>query len=637
MRKWSIAVASVAFIAFHIYALFITPLPGHQLRAAHLGFALVLTFLWFPLHERLSLKRKRHIAGALALDAILMVAGAASMYYLYTTYFDLIFRAGRVNPTDLAMGIAAIAVTLEATRRLTGWALPLLVVLFLLYAGLGSFIPEPFDHRGFNINQIIYFQYLTMEGLFGAPLGASASIVVFFIVFAAFLQQTRAGDFYVDLANSLVGKTRGGAAKVAAVSSGFLGSISGAAAANVVTSGAFTIPMMKKTGYRPVFAGAVEAVASTGGQIMPPVMGAVAFVMAEMMGIPYAEVVKAAIIPALLFYLSVLVTIDLEAGRTGLKGLPQGMLPKLLPLLKAKGHLFIPLLVLLYALIILGLSPSRSAILGTVAVIVVALLNKETRIGIAGFFAAIQRAAKDMLIIATATASAGVIIGIMSTTGLGMRLSSILIQLAQAELIPLLILTMVASIILGMGVPTTAAYVMLAVLVAPALTELGVPPIAAHMFVVYFGILSNITPPVAIAAFAASALSGTNPIHTAAVAMKIGLIAYIIPFMFVFSPELLLVDPSWLLAAKLSTSVIGIYALGGALNGYFYGLAQGIFQRVLLGTAALLLIQAQILTDSIGLLLILGLILWQARARSALPAVELTATPASTEGEERRK
>lgn len=537
------------------------------------------------------------------------------MAYIYFNYFELIRRAGRATDLDIYMGIAALVVTIEAARRTTGWALPIIVVVFVIYALVGGYFPEPFNHRGISPSRLVYVQYLTMDGLFGAPLGAAASVVFFFLVFAAFLQETKIGDFYISLANGMVGSRRGGAAKVAAVGSGFLGSVSGSAVANVVTSGVFTIPMMKRTGYSTSFAGGVESVASTGGQLMPPVMGAAAFVMADMMGVAYSQILLAAIIPAVLYYVSLLITIDLEAARLGISGVPKSEQSKLSVVLRADWYMLLPVGVLLAGLLYFDWSPSLSAILATASILIIAIVVPKNRIGLRGFCRAVNRAGKDALVIGAATAAAGCIIGVMSVTGLGMRLSSILIDLAGDNLLLLLFLTMIASVILGMGLPTTAAYVMLAILVAPALIEMGVMPIAAHFFVLYFGILSSITPPVALASFAAATMSGGSPMRTSFAAVKIGLVAYIIPYVFVMHPEFLMIDTTPWLVLKLLTALVGLYALGGAVNGYAYGRGLGWTARGILAATALFLILPNVWTDAIGLAASAGFFAATMRAR----------------------
>ncbi|MEC7761728.1 MAG: TRAP transporter fused permease subunit [Pseudomonadota bacterium] len=600
-RTIALTLVSSLFVAFHLWVLLIYPIPGHQLRAVHLGFALTLVFLYAAFEVKEDDPRWRGHVRRLV-NVALIAASVASMAYIYLNYFDLIRRAGRATDLDIYIGIAALAVTIEAARRTTGWALPLIAIVFILYALVGGYFPEPFNHRGISLSRLVYMQYLTMDGLFGAPLGAAASVVFFFLVFAAFLQETKIGDFYISLANGMVGARRGGAAKVAAVGSGFLGSVSGSAVANVVTSGVFTIPMMKRTGYSTSFAGGVEAVASTGGQLMPPVMGAAAFVMADMMGIPYSQIVLAAIIPALLYYVSLLITIDLEAARLGISGVPKSSQSKLRVVLRADWYLLLPIGVLLAGLLYFGWSPSLSAILATASILVIAVVVPKNRIGFSGFFAAIRSAGKDALVIAAATAAAGIIIGVMSVTGLGMRLSSILIDLAGDNLLLLLFLTMIASIVLGMGLPTTAAYVMLAVLVAPALVDMGVTPLAAHFFVLYFGILSSITPPVALASFAAATMSGGSPMKTSFAAVKIGLIAYIIPFVFVVHPEFLLIGATPWLALKLVTALVGLYALGGAVSGFAYGRVLGWPLRAVLAGASICLILPGLWTDLVGLI-----------------------------------
>ena len=497
-------------------------------------------------------------------------------------------------------------------------ALPLMAVVFVLYALVGPYLPGPLAHRGIAPETLIDQMYLVTEGIFGIPLGVSATYIILFIIFGAFLERSGVGEFFIQLANAIAGGARGGPAKVAVVSSAMFGSISGSAVANVVTTGAFTIPLMKRVGYRPHFAGAVEAAASTGGQIMPPVMGAAAFVMAEFMGIPYLEVCKHALIPALLYFVAVLASVHFEALRTGLRGLPKEELPPLGRTLLRGGHMLLPV-VIIVGLLIMGYTPMYAAIVATASTVVLSWLRKETRMGPRAIWDALERGAVNTLTAASACACAGIIIGVVALTGLGLKFTSVVLAVAAGNLLPALFLTMIAGLVLGMGLPTTPAYIVMAALLIPALMSMGVNMVAAHMFAFYFAIISAITPPVALASYAGAGVAKADSWQTGIAAVKLGATAYIVPFMVAFSPALLLIGSPDETIRSVLTAIIGVVCLAGGLQRYLLTRAN-LVEALLLLAAAFTLIDPNLMTDVVGLgFLAAAVVLQRLRMRKAKP------------------
>ncbi|MFH1758854.1 MAG: TRAP transporter fused permease subunit, partial [Pseudomonadota bacterium] len=509
-------------------------------RAIHLMFTEIFIFLLYPM-------RKEWVNSRLAFvfDVILAGLSAATGVYIFHQYEVLTMRIGLMTTPDLVLGTIATVLLIESTRRVIGPVMPGIAIVFLFYAYFGRYAPGIIDHRGYTVSRIVSQMYLTTEGIYGLVLGVSATFIYLFVLFGSFLKVSGGGQLFIDLAYSLFGKVRGGPAKVAVVASGLFGTVSGSAAANVVGTGIFTIPLMKSIGYRPHFAGAVEAVASAGGQLMPPIMGAAAFIMSEILQISYIKICLHALLPALLYYFCAFIMVDLEAAKTGLKGVPPGELPRARQILRERGLLLLPIPVLIYFLAVEQVTPMKAAFwaiittFGLIAAHHVLNLRREMQtqsISPRGFLqagvsliretsGAMEDAAKGTLIVATACATAGIVIGVTNLTGLGLKLSGILIDLSHGYLLALLVLTMIASIILGMGLPTTACYILLAVLAAPALIKMGVMPIAAHLFVFYFGIISAITPPVAGAAYAAAPIAGVGPMKIGFTACRLGIAA----------------------------------------------------------------------------------------------------------------
>jgi TRAP transporter 4TM/12TM fusion protein len=478
-------------------------------------------------------------------------------------------------------------------------------VAFLFYAYFGPYMPGIFAHKGYSIERLITVMYTSTEGIYGIPMAVSSTYIVLFVLFGAFLSKCGGGRFFIDFAFSLTGRRRGGPAKAAVISSAFMGTMSGSAVANVVTTGTFTIPLMKKSGYQSVVAGAIEAVASTGGQIMPPIMGAAAFIMAEFTEIPYVTIAKSAVIPALLYFLAVYLMVDSQARKQGLKGLPKSELPGVGATMAWGGHLFIPLIVLILMLVY-AYSPMKSVFWGIVLIVVVGMMRKTTRVNPYKLIEALEYGARNAVTIAAACASAGIIVGVISLTGLGLKFSDSLVSLSGGNIFFALFFTMIASLILGCGMPTTAAYVVLATLAAPVLIQLGVPVLASHLFIFYFGCVSTITPPVALSSYAGAGLAEADPTTVGNTAFKFGLTAYIIPYMLVYGPSLLMKGGLIQILTSLITACLGVIAFTSGLQGFFQ---RGCFwwERILLVAAGFFLIYPGFNTDLTGIFLLLGI------------------------------
>ncbi len=590
-----ISAIAVMMASYHLYAgLFGAP-EALLHRSIHLLFTLVLVFLVYPFSKEKG--RQWH-------DYFLFALGVTSIVYLFWNYEYFITRYPYVHPlskADLFLGIILVLILLEAARRSIGLAMPITALVFILYAYAGPYLPGLLHHAGTNTETIIDQLYMTTEGIFGIPLGVSATYVILFVIFGAFLERSGGGQFFMDLAAATTGKSRGGPGKIAVISSSLFGTISGSAVANVMVTGQFTIPMMKRTGFQPHFAGAVEATASTGGQIMPPVMGAAAFVMAEFTDTPYITVCKHALFPAILYFLSVFMAIHFEALKSNLKGMTENA-PRLLDVLFKEGHLLIPVAIMIY-LMFTGYTPMYACIFSIISVVILANLTRLTRMGIKRILAALEEGAKGALSVAVACACAGIVIGVINLTGLGLKFTSFVLFLAGESLAPALLFTMGAGIILGMGLPTTAAYIVMAALLVPALVKLGIPLIAAHMFAFYYAIISAITPPVALAVYAGAGLAGSNMWKTGFAAVRIGAPGFIIPFMFAYEPSLLFLGSAWTTFSSFITAAIGVAILAAGMIGWFLRETNWL-ERILLIAAAILLIKPGFYTDLIGFILI---------------------------------
>jgi len=604
--KKIMAVIAIFMSAYHLYSAAFGAPEAMMHRSIHLLFTFILIFLLNATAQWGKDKIKVY------LDFALLFLVFLSLGHIFLNYDSIVTRYPYVHPLtrwDFVMGIILTLLLLEASRRMIGWALPITATAFLLYAILGQYLPGLIRHTGFSLETIIDQLYLTTEGIFGIPLGVSATYVILFVIFGAFLEQSGTGQFFMDFATSLVGGAKGGPGKISCVSSSLFGTISGSAVANVMVDGWLTIPLMKRTGFKHEFAAAVEATASTGGQIMPPVMGAAAFVIAEFTGIPYIAICKHALIPALLYYLALFMAIHFEASRTGLLGVPKEERPKLKWVMITKGHLFIPLVVIVYFMLA-GYTPMYACIYATLSVFLISLLRAETRMGLKKILGAMEYGAMNMLPVAAACACAGIVVGMINLTGLGLKFTSLVLVISGNSLAPALIFTMIAGIILGMGLPTTAAYIVQAALLIPALIKLGVPIIAAHLFVFYFACISAITPPVAMAVYAAAGISGSNIWKTGLVAMKIGATGFIVPFMFVYGSSLLLIGSFPSLVTTIVSASIGVIALSAGLMGWFLK-RTGYLERAMLISAAILLIKPGLYTDFVGLVLLAIVIILQ--------------------------
>jgi len=609
-----VALVCIAFSLFHLYSAAFGAFPPQIQRSVHLGFALFLIFLLYPMRE------KDGKTSLPLLDVLLACVSAWICIYVIVNYEKIVMDVELPALVDYIHGTLAILLLLEATRRIVGLPIALVAVVFLLYAALGHHLPGALGHGGFSYKRIISHMYLTTEGIFGVPLGVSSTFVFLFILFGAFLQSTGLGKFFIDLALAATGHRVGGPAKVAIVASGFFGTISGSSVANTVSTGAFTIPLMRSVGYRPAFAGAVEAAASTGGQIMPPVMGAAAFIMAQFLGIGYIEIAKAAAIPALLYYISVGMMVHLEALRMGLGTIPRHRLPNLMVVLREGGYLLIPIAVLVY-LLVAGFTPYMSAfacIIATVGITSIAECIKEllrakkegsgygqslratANITARSTVTALESGGRGALAVAAACACTGIVIGVVTLTGLGLKLANGIVALSGGIFFLTLFLTMIASIILGMGLPTTAKYIILATIAAPAIQTFGVPALAAHLFIMYFGILADVTPPVALAAYAGAGIAKANPNETGFTALKLAFAGFIIPFIFCYNPSLILINTTPLEICMFSiTAIAGMFSLALAGVGYWLGPIPLWLRLLLLGAAAGL-VDPGLITDIVG-------------------------------------
>lgn len=617
LKRISLLVA-IGFVCFHLYTAIFGVLPGIGQKSVHLGCLLVIFYITAIMESKKTADRI-----FLVLMGLFGVAGT-----VYITVLDetLQARSGIVYLADIICGILLIVSIFEACRRKMGNPLVIITLVFVAYAFLGKYIPGFLGHPGLTIKKFVNLIYLTTNGIWGSPLYASASYVVIFVLLGAVMSVSGVGDYFTNLATSLFGAFRGGPAKVAVVASGLFGSISGSPTANVIGTGSFTIPMMKKNGFEDEYAAAVEATASTGGAIMPPIMGSTAFVMAELIGVPYSGIAAAALIPAVLYFLSILFAVDIHAAKHGLRGVSRDQLPDIKAMLKEIYKIF-PLVFLVLCMSVFKFTVIRSGLYTVVLTLVIVELDPKTRLTKEQWMQIPLQTAKSAVSVGIACAMAGIISGVIMGSGLGFRISSILTTVAGHSMLLLLVLTMIVSLIMGMGVPTTAAYLVLAALVAPTLVNLGIPVIAAHMFIFYFGCISSITPPVAMAAYAGAAIAGCDPNKAGFRAFRLAICAFIMPFMFVYNPVLLLEGNPLEILQCLITALAGAYLLGSGFEGYFWNWKLKAFERPLLLAGALLLIVPGLWTDVIGAaIIVLEFVSDKVFHRSAVPA---SATPPS--------
>jgi TRAP transporter 4TM/12TM fusion protein len=596
---------AIGIALYHFITSFIGYPATHLHRSLHVSLILFMTFFLYPRSKKSS---RKHIPWY---DIVFALASLAVAVYVWTDYINFVNRMGSPNTMDVIMGTMLILLVLEASRRISGWPLVILSVIFLLYGLYGRSAPGIFMHRGYTWRALVNHIFINTEGIYGTSVDVAASYIFLFILFGTIMNKCGMGKFFNDLALAFAGSSKGGPAKVAVIASGFLGSINGSAVANVVTTGAFTIPLMKKTGYSNEFSGAVESSASVGGQLLPPIMGAAAFIMAEMIGIKYSSIVVSAAIPALLYYLGILIQVQLRASKQNLQGIPKSDLPKLGQVMREQGHLLLPIVFLLYMLLFSGSTVIFSAFWAIVATIVVSMSRKSTRMSIRQILDAFSEGTRAVVSVAVACAVVGIIIGVVSITGFGLNMANAIIQLGQANLMATLFLTMITCMILGMGLPSIPAYLITATMAAPALVRLGIPPLAAHMFVFYFAMFANITPPVALASFAAAGLSGGDPMKTGLQSVRLSLAGFIVPYMFIYNSALLLIDTSFFIALRVTiTAIIGVCMIGMATEGYlFKNMPPAI--RIISFAGALLLITANIVQDGIGLTFLAITLLYQ--------------------------
>ncbi len=627
-RQYITVIISIVFVAFQLYATLSGVVTAQILRATHLAFVQLLAFLLFPATKKMPRNTLPFY------DVLLGLAGAGCWMYIVINFQNLVRRSGNNTTLDVIIGIIGILILFESCRRIVGLPIMTIATVFVVYAFVGKYLPGFLHHRGYSLQRVVCHLFYNTEGIMGTPIGACSTFIFLFILFGALLEKTGIGQFFIDVCNAIAGGASGGPAKVAVLSSALLGTVSGSSVSNTVGSGSFTIPMMKRLGYKGEFAGAVEASASTGGQLMPPIMGAAAFLMSESLGLPYITIVKAAIIPAVLYFTGIFITVHLEAKKLGLKGMPREQLPRFLPLFLKKGYMILPLIVIIWFLCA-GKTAVFAALMGIVACMLIGIgvsivdlaHGRKPTFGSRDLIDVMCAAARNIISVAIACGMAGIIIGIVTLTGLGLKLGAGLVSLAGGKLFLTLIFTMLASIILGMGAPTTANYLITSTITAGAIIQLGVEPLAAHMFAFYFGIIADVTPPVALAAIAGAAIAKARPMKTAFNATKLAIGAFIIPYMFVYNSQMLMINASLgRILFIIATALIGMFGISVALEGYgfnFTGILHGsdkskglvitldVIERLLFAAAGLLCVIPETRSDIIGLSMMAVLIVYQ--------------------------
>ncbi|MCL2046467.1 MAG: TRAP transporter fused permease subunit [Oscillospiraceae bacterium] len=614
------SIASWACIALSVFVILLNTVwrvSPQMHRASFVALMLLFSFIFYPARKQ-DTSRDNYVPWY---DILLGLIGAAAFFYYVYNFRIIVGQMGRYTTVDFVVAVIGIIILFEACRRVVGMPLIVVVSLFLAYAYFGKYIPGDFGHAGYTPQRIFNFLFYTTEGIIGTPIAVCSTFIFIFVLFGSFLEKTGIGQFFIDLANSLAGRSVGGPAKVAVISSALQGTVSGSSVANTVGTGSFTIPMMKRMGYQPHFAGAVEAAASTGGQIMPPVMGAAAFLMSEITGLPYSRIILGAAIPAVLYFSSIFVAVHFEAKKIGLKGMPKEEVPHFGRLMLGKGHLLLAVFAIVFFLSS-GFSTTRSALYAIVVAIVMSMFRKDTRMSVKSFLAALEDGAKNSISVAIACAMAGMIVGVVTMTGLGLTFAKALQNIAaliSVEFIRLLVVLffcMIASLVLGMGVPTTANYIIMATVTAPIVIRMGIPLLAAHMFVFYFGIIADITPPVALAAYAGASIAKSDPMKTGITASRLGIAAFIVPYVFALSPQILFINPSLVdvsrdiyystypsVISMIQVSVsafVGASAIAVALTGYINGKLSWL-ERLIISLAGLMLIIPENITDIVGI------------------------------------
>lgn len=604
---WAIVVISLLFTGFQVYTATYGLMTALLQRSIHLSFVLMLVFLFFP-----AIKKSR---ATLLIDVPLILITLASGIYLYLSFEDLMYRIGEPTQWDYVFGIATILVLLEATRRTVGWVMTWLAILCLVYAFFGNYLPDPFGHSGRDIERILSQMYLSTEGIFGVPLGVAATYVFLFILFGSFMEKSGVGTLFINLANAFAGKYQGGPAKVAIIATASVGMVSGSPVSDAATTGAFTIPLMKKVGYSPTLAAAIEAVGSSGASLMPPVMGAGAFVMADITGIPYSTIILHAIIPALLYYAALVFVVGNEARKGDMKGLPEEEVPSKKDALMNSLRLLIPLFILVFSLAILRVSPLRAALFSTGIILVTTLaynfFKPDLRVPMKNLYEALVETPRKVLVVSVACGTAGIIIGMLGLTGLGLKMSDILMTAAQGKLFLALIFAMIISIVLGMGLPPTACYIIMAVTAAPSLVLMGVPLLVAHFFIFIYCCYAPITPPVALAAYTTAGIAGCDPFKAGLEAFRISLSGFILPFVIVYGNSLLGIGPWHEILWSSVSALIGVWMFSIVLAGWFQKRVNVVW-RFLLAVGGLGLMTPGLVSDIVGFAILIPFLLTNA-------------------------
>lgn len=601
-QEIALTILLTVFSCFQLYASITNRFPQQIVRYTHLGFAVCLAYIMYPATAK-SDRNKHNIA-----DLFFAVVFAVIISYFLYNYKALQLRAGAYTQLDVVMAGMGILFVLFACWRVVGPPIVYVASFFILYGFIGPYLPSFLHHRGYSVQRVITHLFLTTEGIIGNPLGVSSTFIFLFIFFGAVLEKTGIGKFFIEAATSASGWAAGGPAKVAVLTSALTGTISGSSVSNVVSTGSFTIPMMKKLGYRGEFAAAVEAAASTGGQIMPPVMGSAAFLISDAIGVPYPTLMKHALIPALLYFIGIWVMVHFEAKKNGLQGLPRNQLPPLWPLIRDQGHLVLPLVAIIYFMLT-GFTITRSALWGILVAAFIPYLRRGTFIPVRQIISALPAAGKGIVSVAIACGTAGIIVGMVTLTGLGQRIGGGMFALVGGSMILGLIVAMLTSLVLGMGVSTTSNYIITSTIAAPILIKMGIPILASHLFCFYFGIIADITPPVALAAYAGSAIAKSNPFQTGVIASKIAIGAFIIPYMFTFNPKMIMIDATFFEALPMFvTAVIGMIGIGGGMIGYLDGPVRS-YWRIVMLIGGFMLIIPDFITDILGSAIVFGVLL----------------------------
>ena len=610
-QYWLIAAIALSASIFHLYTAAFGLRAAMYQRSIHWMFMGSLIFLIYPVSKS---RPRDRIDPWDWVFAAMLAGGCLNIIFNWP---EIALREGMPTTSDIYLGIMMVLLVIEAGRRAMGWPLPIVAIVAIIYALFGPYFPGMLAHGGFPVSELAPFEYLRTDGIFGVPLGVSASFIFLFVLFGAILSVSGAGQFFIDLSLALTGRSQGGSGKAAVVASALMGTVSGSSVANAVTTGAFTIPLMKSSGYKPEFAGAVVAAASTGGQVMPPVMGAAAFIMAQFLGISYWDIVVAAALPATLYFISIIAMVHFRAGKRGMKGIPLENIPKAGKVLKEGWHLIIPIITLVVFLA-LGYSAVKAVFWSIILMVAVSWLGKKQyRMTPKRTLQALIDGGLGAVEVAAACACSGLVIGVIGITGIGLAFSSFVISLSGGILPLALFLTMIGSIILGMGVPTTAQYIITSTLAAPALFQMGIPLMSAHLFCLYFGVLADVTPPVALATYAAAGIAGSNAIKTGFTALATASAGFLVPYMFVYNPHLLFQGNILQIALSFITALMAVIGLSAAVQGYYIA-PLTLPERAALLLTPFLLIVPNTSTDLLSLAILVGVYLLQ-RRKAALP------------------